>query len=177
MYPSVQSRPDFIVSSSTGEKQLLVEIKRLLPSAIEDAPATWVKQARERWQLPTGYVLLVTPERMVLWPPQSSVAPSVSPSVSPSGAPSGRLSVSAYQGASVTKASAEVLANYLSIERYPLGALSEEELSLVVSSWLGSVIFKPETTLLELPAQAWLVQSGLYAAIYRGFIRRHATVG
>ena len=108
MYPSVQSRPDFIVSSSTGEKQLLIEIKRWLPSAIEDAPATWVKQTRERWQLPTGYVLLVTPERMVLWPPQSSVAPSVSPSVSPSGAPSVRPSGSAYQGAPVTKAPAEV---------------------------------------------------------------------
>ena len=176
MYPSVQSCPDFIVSSSTGEKQLLVEIKRWLPSAIEDAPTTWVKQARQRWQLPACYVLLVTPERMVLWPPYSSVAPSVRPSVTISVAPSVRPSAPARQGPAVTKASAEVLANYLNVERYPLKALSEEELSLVVSSWLGSVIFKPEATLLEMPAQAWLVESGLHAAIYRGFIRRQVAV-
>lgn len=148
-------RPDFIVSSATGEKQLLVEVKKWVPAPMQSGQHSVVNRQRERMGRADCYLLLVTPERMTLWPPASAA-----------------------QGESAMRAiakhvqSAEVLADYLAIERHPLTALSEQELSLIVSSWLGSVMFKPPETLLKMPAQAWLVQSGLHAAIYRGYVRR-----
>lgn len=156
MYSDSNSiRPDFIVSSATGEKQLLVEVKKWLPMPMQSGQHAVISHQRERTGLSNCYYLLVTPERMTLWPPASAA-----------------------QGNSIMRSatrqvrSAEVLANYLAIERYPLTALSEQELSLIVSSWLGSVIFKPAATLLSMPAQAWLVQSGVHEAIYRGYVRR-----
>lgn len=156
MYSDSNSiRPDFIVSSATGEKQLLVEVKKWQPAPMQSGQHALVNRQREKMGLAACYFLLVTPEAMTLWPPAS--------------ASSGE---SIRQGASRRVPSAEVLANYLAIERYPLVALSEQELSLIVSSWLGSVMFKPATTLSAMPAQAWLVESGLHQAIYRGYVQR-----
>ncbi len=155
MYPSVEFNPDFIVSSAAGEKQLLVEVKKWLPLPIQSGLAAWIAKERRRLALPESYVLLVTPEKMTLWPPPST---------------------SAARSATYSVPARDVLAAYLSVERYPLASLNEQELSSVVSAWLGSVMFKPKATLLENPAQAWLVQSGLHSAIYRGFIRRQTAV-
>lgn len=139
-------RPDFTVSSAAGEEQLLVEVKNWTPTA---AQALELRQQFDHFDC---YFLLTTPDRMLLWTPvaagQSLTAASYAIEASP------------------------VLANYLTLERYPLKALSGQDLSLVVSSWLGSIIFKPAATLMEMPAQAWLVQSGLHERIYRGYIRR-----
>lgn len=157
MYPPVQTHPDLLVVSSSGEKQLLVEVKSWLPTAIEDTPADWAQQTRNRRHFADGYLLLVTPESVALWlPPLVNAVADVPP---------------------IRQPSADVLANYLKIESYPLAALSEQELQLVVTAWLGSVMFKPAATLLALPAQAWLVESGLHAAIFRGFIRRELMFG
>lgn len=156
MYSDSNSiRPDFIVSSATGEKQLLVEVKKWLPALMQSGQHTLINKQREKIGLAECYFLLVTPEVITLWPPASAIR-----------------GESVLRGLSRQMPSAEVLANYLSIERYPLNALSEQELSLIVSSWLGSVMFKSAATLLEMPFQAWLVQSGLHQVIYRGYVRR-----
>lgn len=139
-------RPDFTISSATGEEQLVVEVKNW---ALTPAQA---QEQRQRYGHPDCYFLLATPDYMALWLPAKDGQAS-SPSVYKADA-------------------AAVLANYLTIERHPLRALQEQDFSLVISSWLGSVMFKPASTLLEMPAQAWLVESGLHERIYRGYIHR-----
>jgi hypothetical protein len=144
-YNTTLQRPDFIVSSATGEEQLLIEVK------------TWRPENQQLNQLVESnfaarpyFFLFITPEEMLLWSPAGPG-----------------------QAVEPRKAStSEVLANYLTIERYPLKGLSEQELSLVASSWLGSIMFKPRETLLTMHGQAWVVESGLHERIYRGFIRR-----
>ena len=146
-------RPDFTVSSATGEEQLLVEVKNWTP-----APAKAINQRRiaiEQRQIfdhPECYFLLATPNQMALWLPVEN----------------GQYTMTSAYKVDPTL----VLANYLTIERHPLRALTEQDFSLVISSWLGSVIFKPAQILLEMPAQAWLVESGLHERIYRGYIHR-----
>lgn len=148
-------RPDFIVSSATGENRLLVEVKKWAPTPMQSGQHAVVNHQREQIGLSNCYYLLVTPERMTLWPPSAAAH-----------------SDSVLRSATRQVLSVEVLADYLAIERYPLTTLSEQELSLIVSSWLGSVMFKPAETLLSMPAQAWLVQSGVHEAIHRGYVRR-----
>ena len=138
--------PDFVITSATGEEQLLVEVKTWMPTPAQ------AQELHRRYGYPDCYFLLATPDRMALWLPTQHEQP----------------------GASSTYAvdASVVLANYLTIERHPLQALTGQELSLVISSWLGSVMFKPARTLLDMPGQAWLVESGLHERIYRGYIHR-----
>lgn len=146
-------RPDFTVSSATGEEQLLVEVKNWTStSAKADKQRRTLIAQRRMFGHPECYFLLVTPSHMALWLPAEDEQ---------------LIAISAYE-----MKSALVLANYLTIERHPLQTLTEQDFSLVISSWLGSVMFKPESTLLEMPGQAWLVESGLHARIYRGYIHR-----
>ncbi|MDQ2793932.1 MAG: hypothetical protein M3Y12_07990 [Bacteroidota bacterium] len=144
-------RPDFVITSATGEEQLLVGVKTWMPTP------TQAQELRQQYGHPGCYFLLATPERMALWLPAQDEQP---------------LAASAYSvDASL------VLATYLTIERHPLQALSEQVFSLVVSSWLGSIMFKPARTLLDMPAQAWLVDAGVHERIYRGYIHRERVVG
>lgn len=139
-------RPDFMITSATGEKQLLVEVKTWLP-----APSQ-AQELRRQYGHPECYFLLATPDHLLLWLPTQGEQP---------------LAASAYS----VEASA-VLANYITLERHPLRTLTGQDFSLVISSWLGSVMFKPAGTLLEMPEQAWLVDSGVHERIYRGYIHR-----
>lgn len=146
-------RPDFTVSSVTGEAQLVVEVKNWTPTpARAFNQRQMANEQRRMFDYPECYFLLVNPNQMALWLPVENGQ---------------HLMASAYNVDSTL-----VLANYLTIERHPLRALTEQDFSLVISSWLGSVIFKPAQTLLEMPAQAWLVESGLHERIYRGYIHR-----
>ncbi|GAA3992964.1 hypothetical protein [Hymenobacter antarcticus] len=138
--------PDFVITSATGEEQLLVEVKTWMPTPAQ------AQELRQNYGHPACYFLLATPDHMALWLPTQGEQP---------------LVASAYSvDASL------VLANYLTLERHPLQALDGQVFSLVVSSWLGSVMFKPARTLLDMPAQAWLVESGVHERIYRGYIHR-----
>ena len=138
-------RPDFIVSSAAGEEQLVVEVKKW---GYENPQLSQLVETRFA-QRPY-YFLLATPEAITLWPP-AGPGQTVLP---------------------VSTPAAEVLANYLDIKRHPLQKLGEAEFGLLVSSWLDSIMFKPAQTLRGMPAQSWLVESGLHERIYRGFIRR-----
>ncbi|MGI4736750.1 MAG: hypothetical protein ACRYG7_16390 [Janthinobacterium lividum] len=138
-------RPDFIVSSTAGEEQLVVEVKKW---GYENPQLSQLVETHFT-QRPY-YFLLATPEAITLWPP-AGPGQTVLP---------------------VSTPAAEVLANYLDIKRHPLHKLGEAELGLLVSSWLDSIMFKPAQTLRGMPAQSWLVESGLHERIYRGFIRR-----
>ncbi len=138
--------PDFTISSATGEEQLVVEVRSWMPTPAQ------AQEQRQRYGSPTCYFLLATPDRMALWLPAQNEQ---------------LLAASAY-----TVDTSLVLANYLTIERHPLQALDGQVFSLVVSSWLGSIMFKPARTLLDMPAQAWLVESGLHERIYRGYLHR-----
>ena len=139
------ARPDFIVSSAAGEEQLVVEVKKWG----YESPQLSQLVEMHFGQRPT-YFLLATPEAITLWPP-AGPGQTATP---------------------VSTPAAEVLANYLDVRRHPLQKLGEAELGLVVSSWLDSIMFKPAQTLRTMPAQAWVVESGLHERIYRGFIRR-----
>ena len=144
-------RPDFVITSATGEEQLLVEVKTWMPTPKQ------AQALRQQYGHPDCYFLLATPERMALWLPMQEEQ---------------LLAASAY-----SVDAAVVLANYLTLERHPLQALNGQEFSLVISSWLGSVMFKPARTLLDMPAQAWLVDAGVHERIYRGYIHRERVVG
>lgn len=144
-------RPDFVITSATGEEQLLVEVKTWMPTP------TQAQELRQQYGHPDCYFLLATPDRMALWLPTQDEQ---------------SLAASAYSVDAST-----VLANYITLERHPLQALTGQVFGLVVSSWLGSVMFKPAGTLLDMPAQAWLVDSGVHARIYRGYIHRERGLG
>ncbi len=141
--------PDFIVTNERGEARLLIEVKARMPASTATETVRPAELRREYGQFDC-YFLLVTAEQILLFSP---------------GDPADGARVYAHDASAV-------LAGYLTIERFPLAALGGLKLSAVVRSWLGSVIFKPRAVLLNDPAQAWLVESGLYAQIHRGYIRR-----
>lgn len=55
-------------------------------------------------------------------------------------------------------------------QRVPLQRLDPEALQRVVASWLGQCVTAPAGALGRRPAQAWLVESGLYGVLHGGKI-------
>jgi hypothetical protein len=64
-----------------------------------------------------------------------------------------------------------LLERYINLDKVPLATVRGEAFESLIYAWLGSVIFKPANVLLELPAQRWLVETGLHPLIYRGYIQ------
>lgn len=145
-------RTDIMVTSPEGEMELLIEVKRT-PSA--SAAITELTQLRTYLQVlqQDSYLMLVNPGKFWLWNSTSTVDEPI------------------YEGETPS-----LLANYIDLQKVPLSQLDERGLISVVYSWLGSIIFKPATTLLTLPTQKWLVDSGLHEHIYRGYIHQEKTL-
>jgi hypothetical protein len=138
-------RPDIAVTSPEGETMLLIEVKRNLKPDYKEGLA----QLRAYHQVleKDVYLMLVNVSHYWLW--NSSVEEPI------------------HDGES-----AVLLANYIDLQKVPLAQLESQGLTSLVYSWLGSVIFKPAATLLTMPAQKWLVESGLHEHIYRGYIHQ-----
>ena len=137
-------RADMLVTASDGSAQLVVEVKRGLERDLGGvAQATWERVGR---YAPDSFFLFVATRQFWLWAPAATTP--------------------TYQGDTAT-----LLGRYLNLDRIPLATLDEREFSLLVYSWLGSVIFKSAEALRQLPGQSWLVETGLQPLIYRGYIQ------
>lgn len=143
-------RADILVTASDGTTQLVVEVKRNKGKDIETV-ARAVREQIKRYA-PDSFFLFVATGQFWLWAPTAS-AP-------------------AYQGDT-----AVLLGRYANLEKIPLVMFDEQEFTLLVYSWLGSVTFKSAEALRQLPGQAWLVDTGLQPLIYRGYIQREAVLG
>ena len=147
---SPRFRTDIVVTSPAGTIELIVEVKQTRGvEATLEAVAQLRTYLRALQQEP--YVLLIDPSRFSLWSMASADAAPI------------------YEGETFL-----LLANYIDLQKISLQQLDNQGFALVVYSWLGSVIFKPATTLLAMPAQKWLVESGLHEHIYRGFIQQES---
>lgn len=143
---SARQRADLLVTSEDGQPQLVVETKR---KPGDTAALVAAAHAQFKSLAQSCFFLLVTPDKFWLWAP-SAEAP-------------------AYEGNT-----AALLERYINLDKIPLNSLEGREFVLVVYSWLGSVIFKPADVLSKLPAQRWLVDTGLHPLIYRGYIQLEA---
>ncbi|WP_046242519.1 hypothetical protein [Hymenobacter terrenus] len=137
--------PDIAVTSQEGETVLLVEVKRSAKTDYNDGLVRLRAycQALEK----DVFLMLVNTGQYWLWN-SSSEEP-------------------IYTGATPL-----LLANYIDLQKVPLTQLDGYSFASVVYSWLGSVIFKDSATLLKMPTQKWLVESGIHQQIYRGYIHR-----
>lgn len=141
-------RTDIMVTSPEGEVELLIEVKHMPSASGASAGLNQLRAYLRTLQQPS-YLMLVNAGRFWLWNTVSLVDEPI------------------YEGETPA-----LLANYIDLQKVPLSRLDERGLISVVYSWLGSILFKPAATLLTLPAQKWLVDSGLHAHIYRGYIHQ-----
>jgi hypothetical protein len=135
--------PDLVVTSAEGIPQLLVEAKshRNIPAAMA---AEWHHRASA--YNPACFALFVATDKFWLWAPGGTTP--------------------TYEGDTMS-----LLERYINLDKVPLATVRGEAFESLIYAWLGSVIFKPANVLLELPAQRWLVETGLHPLIYRGYIQ------
>ena len=141
---AVQLHADILVTSPEGDPRLVVEIKRSRYATRHLATGQ-----SDRAVPPDCYLLVITPQEYWLTPPRADNA--------------------SHKGATDA-----LLERYIDTEKVLLSTLGDAEFASVVASWLGSIVFKPAHVLLTMPAQRWLVESGLHPEIARGHIRREA---
>jgi hypothetical protein len=134
--------PDLVVTSAEGIPQLLVEAKS--QQNIAALAGEW--QQRAAGYSPACFSLFVATDKFWLWAPAGT---------SP-----------AYEGDTIP-----LLERYINLDKVPLTTVRGQAFESLVYAWLGSVIFKPANVLVELPAQRWLVETGLHPLIYRGYIQ------
>lgn len=139
---------DLLVTSEDGTTQLLIETKKAAATGMVDMARTIRKQVAA--SIPNSFFLFISTQRFWLWSP-AAVEP-------------------VYEGNTDA-----LLGRYVNLKKTPLHTLSGRGFLLLVYSWLGSVIFKPAQTLLEMPGQKWLVTSGLQPLIYKGYIHLEAS--
>lgn len=143
---------DVTITSPDGETRLLVEVK-----SREPADAEWARRFRRNIlaHFPdngSAYFLLVLPESLYLWEPDSG------PEEEPD-----------YEG-STEKA----LRPYL--EKAEVERLDGRAFEFLVSSWLSDLVaLEPSEEELG-PALRWLIDSGLYAKIRGGSVEREVAV-
>jgi hypothetical protein len=138
---------DLSVTAEDGTIQLLIETKHQYQvDSLEAAQAIW-QRVMDRHA--DSYFLFISTRKFWLWLPGATEA--------------------SYQGETD-----QLLRRYVNLNKVPLATLGGREFTLLVYSWLGSIIFKPASTLLTIPGQEWLVTTGLHSHIYRGFIHLEA---
>lgn len=143
-------RADLLVTSQDGKTQLVIETKR-------SAEGEWdedVQQLREQATAyaPGSFFLFITIRQFVLWAPSASTP--------------------TYRGDTE-----KLLERYIDLTRVSLADLRGQGLKLLVYGWLGSIIFKPAETILTIPGQGWLVETGVHPLIYRGYIQLTTETG
>lgn len=139
--------PDLVVTSEEGVPHLLVEVKS--GKDMTAGAAEW-----HRWAATydtSCFLLFVATDKFWLWAP-GATAP-------------------VYEGDT-----APLLERYINLEKVALTAIRGQAFDSLIYAWLGSVIFKPARAVLALPAQRWLVETGLHPLIYRGYIQWEARV-
>lgn len=145
--PLTAVHPDLVVTSAEGVPQLLVEAKS--QSNLWAVAAEWHQRAA--LHNPFCFLLFVATDKFWLWTP-GGVEP-------------------AYEGNTMP-----LVERYIDLHKVPLATVRGQAFESLIYAWLGSVIFKPASVLLELPAQQWLVDTGLHPLIYRGYIQWEASL-
>lgn len=141
---------DLLVTSPEGETHLVIATRR-------GAEGEWdeeMQQLREQAAAyaPGSFFLFITIRQFVLWAP-SATTPT-------------------YRGDTE-----KLLERYIDLTRVSLADLRGQGLKLLVYGWLGSIIFKPAETILTIPGQEWLVETGVHPLIYRGYIQLATETG
>ena len=139
--------PDLVVTSEEGVPQLMVEVKSGKDMTV--VAAEWHRQAATYDT--SCFLLFVATDKFWLWAPATATP--------------------VYEGDTVL-----LLERYINLEKVALTAVQGQAFDSLVYAWLGSVIFKPASTVLALPAQRWLVETGLHPLIYRGYIQWEASL-
>ncbi|GAB2452226.1 hypothetical protein GCM10011375_39200 [Hymenobacter qilianensis] len=151
MYTSTSRlRADLLVKSEDGTTQLIIEAKK--SSRADIVGVAQVIREQVTATVSSSYFLFISTQKFWLWPPLA---------MEPT-----------YEGDTAT-----LLERYVDLTKVPLITLGGREFELLIYSWLSSIIFKPATTLLEMPGQQWLVTTGLHPLIYKGYIHLEAEVG
>lgn len=138
---------DLSVTAEDGTTQLLIETKHQYQADSSAAARAVWQHVEDRYT--NSFFLFVSTRKFWLWSPGATEA--------------------SYQGETD-----QLLERYVNLNKVPLATLGGREFTLLVYSWLGSIIFKPASTLLTIPGQEWLVTTGLHSHIYRGFIHLEA---
>lgn len=146
-------RPDITVSSPDGQHRLLVEVKTRKGQDEE-----WARQFRRNIlaHFPTGddaYFLLVLPETIYLWLPESRLE----------------------SGPDFTASTRDALGQFY--EKSNADELGERALELVVTSWLSHLFSAtPSNVENDGSRQEWLLDSGLYEAVRGGHLEREVAI-
>ncbi len=138
---------DFVVYAQDDSIQLVAEVK-----STRNGSAAWAAELRRNLfvhaTLPSAhFFLLALPHQFFLWI-NNGAADAALPDY--------------------TIDSAIILTPFLGDQLPALDELSETGLELVVGAWLDAVTAGPLPSDLSVLAQAWLLDSGLYAAISNG---------
>lgn len=143
--------PDITVYSPEGETRLLVEVK-----TVEEADEKWARRFRGNIlaHFPEGktpYFLLILPDRLYLWEPNSR----------PDAA------------SDFTSSTQSALGPYF--EKVGSEKLGGRALKFLVRSWLSDLVSFDRTEE-ESPSLEWLSDSGLYEAIRGGTVEQELAV-
>lgn len=160
----MRGKVDITVYDPKGDLRLVVEIKSRSGRSTEWAART-LRNLLLNTAIPDApYFLLVLPDTMFLWDGrQRSLAED--PHLSNGGPPPD------YQAET-----ADVLSGYLQESSFSLEELSEDELGMLVSSWLTEITSLALSELGTGPQLEWLFESGLYEAIRDGELTTEALV-
>ena len=159
-----------LLGYSTDQKLLLlVELKARIQTGATSLAAQWLRQtAREQ---PQAYGLFVTSQWMLLRLPADKRLSSPRVVGFWLDALLEQLQESpSWKEADYVVETVSSLDSAIDTKRVPIQKLGSAALSQIVMSWLSFCILTPPDDLMQQPANAWLVESGLHEALYQGSI-------
>jgi len=150
----LNSRWDLSVDNRNGQLALVVEVKRKTNVSPE-----WAAKLRRNilahGTFPKApYFLMVFPDRFYLWTNTEADKEQSEPAYSIDALP--------------------ILQPYFERAGVTFDQISEGSLELVVSSWLGEILYSDQLPENIADSQQWLVESGLYAALVGGKLQHEA---
>ena len=159
---------DLLGYNAEGTLQLAIELKpRRVQSGAMGMARHWLQEVGQ--QRPELYALFITSEYMLLRLPASRRLPEPY-FAGVRGVVQMQLRERLLGEVDYAVDTTKSLDMAIDTQRVPLQKLDTVGLQRVVESWLDSCLFMPDTKLTELPAQAWLVESGLHHALRNGRI-------
>lgn len=160
-------RADLLGYDADGTLQLVIELKPRMQSGAMATAGQWFQDIGQ--QRPELYALFITPEYILLRMPagrrlseprlllmRAMLKAQLFERIR------GEMDYAVGADASLDMA--------IDTQRVPLQKLDPLGLQRVVESWLDSCLATPAAKLTELPAQGWLVNSGLHQALQKGQI-------
>lgn len=160
---------DLLGYSADQQLRLFVELKARIQTGATSVAAQWLRQLGG--EHPQAYGLFVTPQWMLLRLPATKRL--TSPRVVGFWLEALSRQLQESPGWSETDYAVETVGSLdsaIDTKRVSIQKLSGAALSPIVVSWLSFSILTPSADLLQQPANAWLVESGLHEALYHGSI-------